>query len=78
LIRLAILAVGGGVTVSVWGAVIIVLLVTALTWFDGHRFHEHLFHANLGVSAVWPIGISLFVAVLLEGVLRLSHQAWIR
>jgi hypothetical protein len=77
LIRLAILFVGGGVVESLWSTVVVILLVVGLIWFDGHRFHEHLFHANLGSSPAWPVGISLFVAAGLEGAVRLTH-AWIR
>jgi hypothetical protein len=51
---------------SVVTGTMLVVLTAALVSFDGRRFHEHLFHANLGVPAAWDAGIALAVAGALE------------
>lgn len=56
----------GVASASVLTGVVVVIITATLVWFGGRRFREHLFHANLGTSPAWAIGISLVVAGGLE------------
>ena len=66
LLRLVSLFATGATSPSVLIGVAVVVITATLVWLDGQRFREHLFHANLGTSPVWAIGISLMVAGVLE------------
>jgi hypothetical protein len=56
---------------SVVTGVAMVGLTALLVRFDGRRFHEHLFHANLGTPPAWETGIGLAVAGALETLAQL-------
>jgi hypothetical protein len=56
---------------SVFTGVAMVSITAALVRFDGRRFHEHLFHANLGTPPAWETGIALAIAGVLETVAQL-------
>jgi hypothetical protein len=74
LLRLLSLFVGTASASVLTGAIVVIVTAT-LVWLDGQRFREHLFHANLGTSPTWAVGISFVVAGGLEILARVLLRA---
>jgi hypothetical protein len=56
----------GIVLPSPHAAIWLVAICGALVWLDARRFHEHLFHANLGASPLWTAALAAVTAGVLE------------
>ncbi len=63
---LLVTALGGGVRLSVRAALLLIVVTTALTIFEGRRRNEHIFLANLGVPTLWLVLLAAAVPALLE------------
>ena len=59
-------------------AILIVTIAALLVWLDLHRSGQHLFHANLGISPAWSVGIALAIAAALELLAQLVSRALIQ
>ena len=66
LIRLALILVSGSLVLLMPASLAVVVVTALLAWFDGRRFHEHLFHANLGTPVWLGVLLSLATATVLE------------
>lgn len=67
----------GPAALSPLAGLIALVATAALVWLDARRFHEHLFHANLGTSPAWSVGISAAVAGALEVLAQVLFRALI-
>ena len=54
----------------------VVAVTVLLVWFDGRRYNEHLFHANLGTPVRVGVVVSLATAAALESALAGVLVAW--
>ncbi len=68
-------ALGGGVRLSFHAAVLLIVVVAALTTLEGRRRNEHVFLANLRVPTFWLVLLAVVVPALLEILIAIGVPA---
>jgi hypothetical protein len=67
LIRVVLVLVAKTVMLTAGASLLLVGAAVLLVWFDGRRFHEHLFHSNLGTPTTLVIALITATVGALEG-----------